>query len=684
MKKYGNFKKINFRFATGLIIIILNVLSLNFNAVNASSPTSGTYTLDLEGYFYRTQDAFLPTLTITDLGLSNPGGLAAKGDTVYIADTGNQRVVIYDIILDKTEILKHEEFSSPVGVHVTSEGDIYVADSRAGAVFMFSEDLEFVRDFKRPVDPAYGNHLSYSPMQVGVDRRGSLYIVSEGLGDGVIQLNNNGEFLGFFTSNKTQISFLEKLQDVIFTDEIKQKLFPRLPPIFSAIYVKEETGLVYTTAFNSPGNAVKKHNIAGTNMLGNIVDLKENPVAITVDAAGTIYVGYRRGTIAVFTGEGKLLFRFGADSGRTDISGLFNRLSGLCVDVRGNIWAVDFEKGFLQRFTPADYALDIQKALEEYNLGFYDSAKETWKSVLIRNEMSILAHSGLAQVHMLQQNYNDASVEYALAGDRSSYSQAYWEVRNQFLQKHAGKFIIAILILVCLNFTYKILKKRTKIFKKSDKLFARFEKYRFYLDFIWLKKVFVNPVDAFYEIKNKRRGSVLVSSIIIVLGFFALVYDGIGRGFIFQTRQILAENLMLFTAAYFFLVTLFVVGNTLVASIQDGNGKIKDVYIMTGYALVPLTIFLPVATLISNVLTHNESFIFILLRFVGFAWTFVTISIAVSETHEYMYRNSIKNLLLTSFFMVISFISIAILIILGSRLIDFVMSTVKEVLLRVV
>jgi len=76
-------------------------------AVSADSATSATYSIDLDGYFYRTQNAFLPSLTMSDLKLSNPSDIFSRGDELYIADTGNRRIVVYDIRVDMVRTIEY-------------------------------------------------------------------------------------------------------------------------------------------------------------------------------------------------------------------------------------------------------------------------------------------------------------------------------------------------------------------------------------------------------------------------------------------------------------------------------------------------------------------------------------------------------------------------------------------------
>ena len=59
--------------------------------------------------------------------------------------------------------------------------------------------------FETPTAPIFGD-TNYEPSKVAVDKGGNIFIVSEGVNTGIIQLSYTGEFLGYFTSNKTRLT----------------------------------------------------------------------------------------------------------------------------------------------------------------------------------------------------------------------------------------------------------------------------------------------------------------------------------------------------------------------------------------------------------------------------------------------------------------------------------------------
>ena len=175
-------------------------------SVSANRATSYTYAADEDKHWERTQDAYLPDKTVTGLGLSSPEDLFIDEDNMlYIADTGNRRVIKYDINSGQVAgILENGEFTGPRGVYVTENGDIYVADTGAKAVLIFDKDFNLLNKLTRPDAPIFAD-TNYEPKRVAVDGGGNVYLIGEGVYNGVIQLARTGEFLGYFAVNDADL-----------------------------------------------------------------------------------------------------------------------------------------------------------------------------------------------------------------------------------------------------------------------------------------------------------------------------------------------------------------------------------------------------------------------------------------------------------------------------------------------
>jgi len=87
-----------------LALVMAVILPGNTVLAEASQTTTYTYTIvdtDAEDgniNWTRTQDAYIPERTITRMGLNAPADMYINEENVmYIADTGNKRIITYDI-----------------------------------------------------------------------------------------------------------------------------------------------------------------------------------------------------------------------------------------------------------------------------------------------------------------------------------------------------------------------------------------------------------------------------------------------------------------------------------------------------------------------------------------------------------------------------------------------------------
>src|SRR5690606_31550261 len=342
---------------------------------------------------------------------------------------------------------------------------LYVADSAAKAVFRFDMDGNFIEKFERPDSVSFGD-TSFEPSKIAVDNRGNLYIYGEGVSNGIIQLSNIGEFLGFFTTNRIRLSPIQQFQKLILSPEQFDNLLARSPQTFSSVFI-DHNSLVYTTTMSTFYNAVKKHNTQGGNICNRMISF-DDARDIYVDKEGIVYAGMQSGAIFVYDHTGDFIFYFGASNTSLDttqdISGVFSSLSAIAVRDDGVIFALDDNKSFLQSFEPTDYANQVYSAIMLYENRQYQDAIDAWDEVLKLNQMSVIAHNNIAKSHLQLEDYESAMHHFELAGNRMGYSDASWEVRNVVIQSYLGIFIIGLIILY---FSQMVLQK---VDKKTGKI----------------------------------------------------------------------------------------------------------------------------------------------------------------------------------------------------------------------
>ena len=132
--------------------------------------------------------------------LYGPRDIALDGEgRVYVTDTGNKRVMVYDQagnFLDQwgSEGILPGSFSEPVGIDVDAEGKIYVADTWNQRIQVFGPDFAFLREWQ--VSAWYGQSVVNKPY-LAVDAENRVY-VTDPEGYLVIVFSSDGELQATF------------------------------------------------------------------------------------------------------------------------------------------------------------------------------------------------------------------------------------------------------------------------------------------------------------------------------------------------------------------------------------------------------------------------------------------------------------------------------------------------------
>jgi hypothetical protein len=239
--------------------------------------------------------------------------------------------------------------------------------------------------------------------------------------------------------------------------------------------------------------------------------------------------------------------------------------------------------------------------------------------------------------------------------------------------------LISLVVLFAVVYVYKAIAK-----KKGFKLIKKREiKSRLIKDVLNVFDMLKHPIDNFYDLKVGTKGSVLSAAVIYIAVTLVFVVDTLFRGYLFAPENL--SDLSIFPVLIMFIVPLglFIVGNSMVASINDGEGSFKNIFVITAYSLSPYLIITPFVVIASYGVTFNESFILDLIWFVGVAWSAVILFIGIMRTHDYNFGETVKNILITVFFMLMAVVAAAIMYVMWNALISFIKSVLVEVDFRV-
>lgn len=642
--------------------------------VSAENATAYTYVKLSNGDWSRTQDAYMPdSVTLHSLNLLNPEDLSVTADRIYIADTGNKRIVTIDRMSGESFNFGEEHLQMPSGICVSANGKVYVADRGSSTVEVFDLQGNHLKSYGRPDEPTFGTQTQYTPTKIAVDPEGLMYVVSTGAYDGIIQMNAEGTFLGYFGYNNNPTTLGDWLIDRFFTEAQKQSLLNKIPLSFRNL-VMDGDNLLYTVTMAAEGNALKKHDVAGNNLFSAEMYDETNFVDLCVGNSQQVYAVTETGLIYEYDSEGNLLFSLGGLTASREMVGLFTKVAAVDCDEEGNLYILDQERGLMHIFTPTAFANSVHTALEAYNAGRYEESRSIWESVRRISGSCQMVENGIADCAFQQHDYDTAADFYKMAENREGYSDAYWQIRNRQLSVILPWALAAVVLCFILYFVYdKWIYDRIP-YRKPGRYSQN------------LKLVFHairHPVDTFESIRWENKGDYLTATVLYVAMYLVFVCNYVLRGFVVSASNTENTSLLFVSLIFLIPVALFLGCNFLVGEINDSKARFRDLYIGLAYCGSPFLVIMPFIIAISHAVTLNESRILSLVTIAVYLWCVILLIIFLKEVHRYMLRTVFSNLLITIFLMAVVVLAASLLGMFADQMVGFFAEVIKEVRLRV-
>jgi len=654
--------------------------SVSFAPVAQAETPYTTWAPGPGGWLYITQDAYTPVAEI-DLPISGAEDMFVTADgSIYIADTGNARIVkLVDFEVDA--VYGADLLAGPTGIFVDEMGVMYIADAESDTIVILNPDGSLVTQFGRPDEPLFGLSKEFLPRKIAVDARRNLYIVSEGSVNGIIQMNTDGNFIGYFGANPARMSLKMILQRLFLTQEQLDQFIKNEAASPSNIAIDAQS-MVYTiTAGTARFESIRKFTVSGKNIFPDIfgsisfsdIDVSETGLVLAVDASGQIYE---------YDTSGALLFVFGAKDNGDQRLGLLG--SPTAIERDGDyIYVLDKDKNAIVVYQATTFARKVHEGIDLYMDGYYAEASPSFEEVLDYNGSFIMAYQAIADAYFKAGDYRAALTAYRYAEDQTGYSQAFWELRNAVLQEYLASAILWTCGLWLALAVFTRFERRRKWLDPLRDWFKELTRFKLVDDFAFLFRFIKQPADSFYYIKKGYRGSLKFAALIygwvVVVRVVSLYVTGFPFSHFPSTAYIPAEFEII---KVLLLILLWNAANYLISTISDGEGRVRDVIIGSAYSLFPYALFaLPIA-LISNVLTLNEVFLYTFSMNLVWVWTGIMLFLMVKEVHNYSFSETVRNLVLTIFTMGLFVLTGYILYVLFSQLYDFLSAILQEVGLR--
>lgn len=460
------------RISVFLLTLLLFATCFPLHALADELPYD-TYNYDYWENIVFTPAAYVPDGSISGISLgvgafSNPQDICVAPDgDLYIADTGNNRIVVVD---DQTHAVTNiittfvndgveDSFNAPYGVCVSENNQLYVADKENQRIVVLELDGTLVKTVSDPQSDVLEAGFVFKPLKVTVDYADRIYCIAQNMFQGIMVFETNGQFTGFYGTINVKLSLWEKFWKKIATKEERQNQTLYIATEFTGMDI-DASGFVYATNIDESGEqAVRRLNPRGE----DVIKKGENENVggdLWVSGSGTysgasqitdvvyrdngIYslLDRKRGRIFTYDHEGNLLYIFG---GLGTQEGTFT--TPIAIEQWGSqILVLDASTGNICCFGVTEYGSLINEAVALRYDGDETQAVALWERVLELDENNELANTGIGKAY-LSSGDNELAMKYLKLGmNREYYSVAKKRYRSELMRQYMAPVLTACVV----------------------------------------------------------------------------------------------------------------------------------------------------------------------------------------------------------------------------------------------
>ncbi len=671
-------KKITRVFA--ILLCLLTVLGCGAQVFASSYKT---YTYSIDGFYMLSPDAYRPESVRNyqkmgiDLELKNPSDLVVDEDgDIYIADAGNNRIIVLDGTTYQQKFVistfsndqgTQDALKNPKGVFV-KEDKIYVADTNNARIVVFQKDVYegkpcalFYKIIREPQSNLFDQSSVFTPVALAVDDSGRVYVISSSTYQGVIAMTEESAFVGFIGAQQVTYSVFDMFWRRFQTEEQLANQRAYLPTEYNNITI-DEKGFIYVTTssidesnqqaaieskdgkyapvkkFNSSGDDIMKRNgffapsgevqVSSFNT-GTDLDAPTGPskiVDVALGPEGTwSIIDSTRMKVFTYDSDGKLLFVFG-DIGRQ----LGNLSSATAIAYKNDeLIVLDAAQLSLTTYRRTDYGDVLIQALKDTNDRKYENSVANWKKILQRNNNFDAAYIGIGKALYREGDWEGAMEYYKSAYDTDNYSAAFKEMRKEWVAKY-----IWVIPLVIIAFVLAIKFFLGYAKKVNARVAVSGEKKTLWKEILYGFHLMFHPFDGFWDLKHEKRGSVRGALAIIALTILAFTYNSVGKAYLFNPRGA-TTSILVTIISILIPLFLWVTANWCLTTLFEGEGSYRDIFVATGYALLPIPLVMFPVTLLTHVLSASEAGIVSLLIAFAWIWAGMLLFFGMQVTHDY-------------------------------------------------
>lgn len=548
------------------------------------------------------------------------------------------------------------DISGAAGINARTEDMLFIADTRNSRVLSCRSDGVLIKAITAPESSLVPEDFVFSPTKVDLDSKGYLYVLSEGAYYGALLFSPDGEFNGFYganTTNKSPLTTLAYIWDKLTGNDIKRAKSVRTLPYQFVDFCIDKRDFVYTctgqTVEGGTTGQIRMLSPGGTNILyretwngerisadsfnfgetdtfrRNNKYVEQNFLGIDADDNGFIYaLDQTYGLIYIYDSACNLLSAFGGGRGLGQETGVFQKPVAIALSGT-DILVADTMKKSITVFKRTAYGELVLEAQRLTLAADYAEAEPLWTEVLSQDQNSRFALRGLAKAALLRQDYA-AATSYARRGyDAVTYSQALQKQQNNMISENFGWIALGSVCLVAALALAVIMKARRRA------VIIQNPRIRIFLFGA------IHPFQSFNDLKYKKLTSVPLAVGALLAFYITSVMSVTLSNFRFTSFDASSYNSLFQMVQTIGLVLVWSVVSWAISILQEGKGYLKEVFTVSSYATLPLTLYNLASTALSHVIASPDSMVISQIHIIALIFAGIILTIGLMIVHDFSF-----------------------------------------------
>lgn len=410
-----------------------------------------------------------------DLGVESLGNLSSMfvtEDSIYVSTGSSILVLDYDFKV-KHELSEYQDenggnaaISSPEGIFVTDEGNIYVCEPNNSHVLVFDKEYNLLHDYGVP--DGLDISVAYKPTQIVVDSLGRMYIIATNIYEGILEVNSDNAFQRYFGTTTVSVSVLDIFFRMIASETQLSRQALVLPTEYTSMTINEK-GFIYTTIqassevdtpirlLNVNGSDIMPEDWSGDSPVGDMsyavtstLSAQSGPSSLTYidcnEYGMYMVLDATRNRIFTYDSASNVLFVFG---GTGDKDGCFrNPVSVRWIGDSNRVLVADRLSQSITVMKPTNYANAIFEAVRMEEEGDREKAVEYWHQALAMNNNCNVAKDAIGRQLYWSGDYKGSQKYLGSIYRTDYYSMAFGKTREEAIRAYAPTAVVVLVVLI--------------------------------------------------------------------------------------------------------------------------------------------------------------------------------------------------------------------------------------------